>query len=161
TGPTGATGSAGATGPTGATGPNFPTTFADLSAATTQIVNSLSPVNFSGSVNTVMNLTFSTLNTITIIDTGIYKAEFYISFEPTTDPVCFIIGPVGSTNTAGNIALLAQPNGSEISVSRIMPLNTGDTLQVINVSDSSITLPALSITTDGRVNARFVVYRIF
>ncbi|PFJ15434.1 hypothetical protein COI89_12070 [Bacillus cereus] len=121
----------------------------------------LSPVRFSGSVNTVENLTFSTSNTITIIDPGVYKIDFYISFEPTTSPICFLIGEVGTTNSAGNIVLLPNPNGGEISASRILTLDTGATLQIINVSGDTISLPNIATSGFQRVNARFVVFRIF
>ncbi|PEL85850.1 hypothetical protein CN626_27315 [Bacillus wiedmannii] len=121
----------------------------------------LSPVRFSGSVNTVQNLTFSTFNTITIIDPGVYKVEYYISFSPSSSPICFIIGGVGSSNTAGNIILLPNPTGGEISVSRILTLDTGATLQIINASGDTISLPNLSTNGTQKVNARFVVYRIF
>ncbi|WP_257131292.1 Gly-Xaa-Xaa repeat protein, partial [Bacillus wiedmannii] len=148
-------------GPTGPTGPNIPITFADLSNAGSQDVLNLSPVRFSGSVNTVQNLTFSTFNTITIIDPGVYKVEYYISFSPSSSPICFIIGGVGSSNTAGNIILLPNPTGGEISVSRILTLDTGATLQIINASGDTISLPNLSTNGTQKVNARFVVYRIF
>ncbi|PFJ11110.1 hypothetical protein COD67_23900 [Bacillus cereus] len=99
--------------------------------------------------------------TIIIIDPGVYKIDFYISFEPTTSPICFFIGGVGSTNTAGNIVLRPNPNGGEISVSRIVSPAAGATFQIINASDTDIILP--SIVTNGipRVNARLVVFRVF
>ncbi|MCU5331091.1 Gly-Xaa-Xaa repeat protein [Bacillus wiedmannii] len=161
TGPQGVQGIQGEPGPTGPTGPNIPITFADLSNAGSQDVLNLSPVRFSGSVNTVQNLTFSTFNTITIIDPGVYKVEYYISFSPSSSPICFIIGGVGSSNTAGNIILLPNPTGGEISVSRILTLDTGATLQIINASGDTISLPNLSTNGTQKVNARFVVYRIF
>ncbi|WP_253717630.1 hypothetical protein, partial [Bacillus cereus] len=160
-GPTGPQGVQGEPGPEGPTGPNIPITFADLSNAVAQNVSNLSPVSFTGSVNTVQNLIFSTNNTITIIDPGVYKVEFYISFEPTLNEICFIIGGVGVNNSAGNIILLPNPNGGEISVSRILTLTAGATLQVINVSDATISLPLLGTSGFQRVNARFIVYRIF
>ncbi|MDR5044366.1 hypothetical protein FNE59_00850 [Bacillus thuringiensis] len=112
-------------------------------------------------MNTVQNLTFSTSNTITIIDPGVYKVEYYISFSPSSSSICFIIGEVGATNTAGNIILLPNPNGGEISVSRILNLAAGATLQIINASGNTISLPNLSTNGTQKVNARFLVFRIF
>ncbi|PFJ11109.1 hypothetical protein COI89_19300 [Bacillus cereus] len=99
--------------------------------------------------------------TIIIIDPGVYKIDFYISFEPTTSPICFFIGGVGSTNTAGNIVLRPNPNGGEISVSRILTLDTGETLQIINASGDTISLPNIATNGTVKVNARLVVFRIF
>ncbi|WP_410491864.1 hypothetical protein QMA40_30165 (plasmid) [Bacillus thuringiensis] len=121
----------------------------------------LAPVNFSGSVNTVQNLTFSTSNTITIIDAVVYKVEYYISFLPSVSPICFVIGGVGDNNTAGNIILPPNPNGREISVSRILSLAAGATLQIINASGATISLPGLATNGTLKVNARFLVIRIF
>ncbi|HDR6319141.1 TPA: hypothetical protein QCU53_006118 [Bacillus thuringiensis] len=101
-----------------------------------------------------------TNDTITIVDSGVYKLEYYLSIDQTSiAPICFVISVNGNTNTQLNIVI--STSGGEISTGAIRNLNSGDTLQLVNLSDNPITVPALSVGGLGRQNVRFVIYKIF
>ncbi|PHD55754.1 hypothetical protein COF61_27735 [Bacillus toyonensis] len=101
-----------------------------------------------------------TNDTLTIVDSGVYKLEYYLSTSPASiAPICFVISVNGSTATLFNMVIATS--GSEISVGAIATLNSGDTLQLVNLSDNPTTLPNLSASGLGRQNARFLIYKIF
>ncbi|MEB4819854.1 collagen-like protein [Bacillus thuringiensis] len=158
-GPQGVQGIQGIQGEPGPTGPTGPVTFANLSSSSAQIIPNLGVVTFNTTIlnNVLIN---GTNDTLTIVDSGVYKLEYYLSTSPDSiAPISFVISLNGSTATLFNI--IVATSGGEISLGAIGTLNSGDTLQLVNFSDNPTTLPNLSASGLGRQNARFLIYKIF
>ncbi|PGM88345.1 collagen-like protein, partial [Bacillus cereus] len=164
TGPTGNTGPTGITGPTGDTGPTGPpfvTTVADVTRTGGETVGSNAAVSFTN-IQYIQNINFTPVNdTLTIVDAGIYKLEFYISINAgSTAPIVFSFEINGDSVNQKAMGV-SVTSGGIISNALIRPLGVGTALRVVNVSASSVSIPDVSVGLNGRQSARFVVYRIF
>ncbi|MED2984688.1 collagen-like protein, partial [Bacillus thuringiensis] len=160
TGVTGPTGDTGATGVTGPTGPPIITTFADITNTGSQTIASNAAVNFN-SVQDIQNINNPSSDTLTIIDAGVYKLEFYVSTDAnSTIPIVFSF-EINGFNTNQRSMGISSTAGGIISNGLIVNLSAGTTLRVINVSTVSVTIPDVTSGGNARQSARFVVYRIF
>ncbi|MED3420941.1 collagen-like protein, partial [Bacillus thuringiensis] len=138
-GPTGLQGNPGfqgPLGPQGPSGPNAPTTYANLTFIGTQTVLSGAPVNFSNSTQ-VTNLIFDGLNSVIIIDSGIYTIEYFIAIDPTTSlpAIIFAVGVNGQTQNQRSMGM--NTSGSVIAGNLIASLNAGDQVQLFNVGQNT------------------------
>src|SRR5204862_6574773 len=77
-GPTGATGPSGPSGPTGVTGPGGSSAYIYLFNVGAQLVTAGSPVAFNGVV-AGPGLAFAGPSTVTVLNTGVYRATFSLT----------------------------------------------------------------------------------
>ncbi|MBG9753157.1 hypothetical protein ABD82_28670 [Bacillus thuringiensis] len=152
-------GEPGPEGPEGPTGPTGPTTFASLSNLALQVIPNLGVVTFA--TNTLSNVLINGTNdTLTIVDSGVYKLEYYLSTDTASiAPISFVISLNGNIESLLNIIIATS--GGEISAGAIRTLDSGDTLQLVNLSNNPTTLPSLAASGLRRQNARFLIYKIF
>ncbi|PEM38420.1 Gly-Xaa-Xaa repeat protein [Bacillus toyonensis] len=148
----------------GPTGPNLPITAASVSFLNlnSQTVNSLAPINFN-ETSFLQNLSFNGSDTLTILTTGVYKLEFYVSIDSTPtppNPILLAFTKNGNVLLSGN-AMGIVTTGGEISTNLIISLTAGDSIQVINASDAPITIPALVTNMLVGESATLNVYRLF
>ncbi|PEM46684.1 Gly-Xaa-Xaa repeat protein, partial [Bacillus toyonensis] len=147
-------------GPTGVTGPAIIATFADITQTGSETVVSNGAVTFS-SIQAINNITFNGTDTLTIIDGGIYKLEFYISIDPGgTAPIVFSF-EINGVNTNQRSMGISVTTGGLLSNTSINNFNSGTTIRVVNVGTSSVSIPDTTTGGNGRQSARFVIYRIF
>ncbi|XLP25838.1 Gly-Xaa-Xaa repeat protein (plasmid) [Bacillus toyonensis] len=107
------------------------------------------------------NITFNGSDTLTIITAGVYKLEFYISTATGgTAPIVFSF-QINGINTNQRAMGVSVTSGGIISNGLIANLTAGNTLQVVNVSATSVSIPDVTVGVNGRQSARFIVYRIF
>ncbi|PGO77416.1 hypothetical protein CN980_11980, partial [Bacillus cereus] len=146
---------------TGDTGPTLITTVADITKMGSDTIASNDSVLFTN-IQYINNISFNPISdTITIIDAGVYKLEFYISINAGgTAPIVFSF-EINGNNMLQKAMGISVTSGGIISNSVIRPLNAGTILRVMNVSASSISIPDVDVGMQGRQSARFVVYRIF
>ncbi|WP_180230382.1 Gly-Xaa-Xaa repeat protein [Bacillus cereus] len=162
-GPQGPQGDQGPQGNTGPQGPTLPITAASVSAwSSSQVVNSFAAIQFN-ETNFLQNLSFNGSDTITILTTGVYKLEFYVSIASTPappNPTLLAFAKNGNPNLSGN-AMGIVTTGGEISTSLIISLTAGDSIQVINVSNAPLTIPLLLSVGYISESATLNVYRLF
>ncbi|OTX08892.1 hypothetical protein BK712_07795 [Bacillus thuringiensis serovar seoulensis] len=109
----------------------------------------------------IQNINQPSSDTLTIIDAGVYKLEFYISTDASgTIPIVFAFQINGSNTNQKGMGIFVT-SGGIISNGLITTLNPGDILQVVNVSTVSIVIPDLTAGGIARPSARFIVYRLF
>ncbi|MED2934984.1 Gly-Xaa-Xaa repeat protein, partial [Bacillus wiedmannii] len=145
---------------TGATGPPFSAAFADIAKIGSQTVVSNAAVTFTN-IQASQNINFTGSDTLTIVDAGIYKLEFYISVAAGgTAPIVFSF-EINGNNTNQRAMGVSVTSGGIISNALISNLGPGVTLRVVNVSATSVSIPDVAVGPQARQSARFVVYRIF
>ncbi|PFJ06011.1 collagen-like triple helix repeat-containing protein, partial [Bacillus cereus] len=159
TGATGATGPQGAQGPTGATGigvtgptgPSFPVATIVVTNNIQQTVLQFNNFIFSTAIN-VNNIIFNGINTVTVINAGIYVISVSIS---TTAPGCAPLGVGISINGA-----VATDNFSSNLIGDSLSFTTIETLAAgANISVQS-TLNEITVPATGNTNIRLTVFRI-
>lgn len=157
-GPTGPQGIQGIQGEPGPTGPNFPITAAEVALSNNSpvIVNSGAFVQFNNTI-VMNNITFNGTDTFTIIDTGVYIIQFYVSVSATAPTDATIFGINGISLSGMGIIT----DGGEVANSTLRSLSSGNTIQLINNSLTARTLPVLTGNTGNRQSARLLIYRIF
>ncbi|PFJ44569.1 collagen-like triple helix repeat-containing protein, partial [Bacillus cereus] len=158
-GNTGATGPQGAQGPTGATGigvtgptgPSFPVATIVVTNNIQQTVLQFNNFIFSTAIN-VNNIIFNGINTVTVINAGIYVISVSIS---TTAPGCAPLGVGISINGA-----VATDNFSSNLIGDSLSFTTIETLAAgANISVQS-TLNEITVPATGNTNIRLTVFRI-
>lgn len=155
TGSTGAPGPPGATGPAGPTGPAGVTSYAYVFNTSSVAVPSFGtiPLTESGALNGfVFNpATF----TITITAAGVYSATFSVSAnEP--NQIAFLQNNLVSFGSIYGSGAGTQQNTGQFIISA----NVGDSIQLINLSPTAITLPANIGGTQPAVNASLRLLRL-
>ncbi|PEB81951.1 collagen-like protein, partial [Bacillus cereus] len=153
TGPQGAQGPTGATGigVTGPTGPSFPVATIVVTNNIQQTVLQFNNFIFSTAIN-VNNIIFNGINTVTVINAGIYVISVSIS---TTAPGCAPLGVGISINGA-----VATDNFSSNLIGDSLSFTTIETLAAgANISVQS-TLNEITVPATGNTNIRLTVFRI-
>ncbi|MGG3675047.1 Gly-Xaa-Xaa repeat protein, partial [Bacillus nitratireducens] len=153
TGPQGAQGNTGATGigVTGPTGPSFPVATIVVTNNIQQTVLQFNNFIFSTAIN-VNNIIFNGINTVTVINAGIYVISVSIS---TTAPGCAPLGVGISINGA-----VATDNFSSNLIGDSLSFTTIETLAAgANISVQS-TLNEITVPATGNTNIRLTVFRI-
>ncbi|WP_164509117.1 collagen-like protein [Clostridium rectalis] len=153
-GVTGATGLQGITGPTGPTG-GFVSAFGGLMIAVGTMALTTTPtvVPLTIQSNESNNVDYSTANTITIVERGIYRVDVHVAGSTSPDDVVFTSLAInGSAQINTNQALLSTGDTTTTFVpSNYYLLDTGDQLTIQMSSSNNPTTFFFSVTGSGAI----------
>lgn len=150
TGPTGPPGPIGPTGATGATGPTGPTggLVAPFASVNSQRIGTIPsdqiiPLTPPGQ-STIIGMTYNGTDTLTVDEAGIYYVEGAVFPSSTqSGPVGIRVAINGDITPAigSNIGVnYGTPVGQEVTTSRLVRLNVGDTISLYNVGPFPLTI---------------------